>query len=505
MLTAATSPDEGERIRILLIEDSENDAFLLGELLRESGLVVEIEHVRDAAALRSALSRRAFDVAISDWVLGDRFDGPAALRIVRESDPELPVILVSAILDEERAVEGLRAGASDFVPKGATARLIPAIEREAKRRRETLARAREVARLKTAFLSNVSHEVRLPLQILTGGAELLGEAVSEDDTLAPVVTSMRDASARLVETVTAFLDLARLDAGLFETCPILVDVPSLVEGIVRELAPRAASKGLSLSAEIAEGETLVAFDEYCLTQVIRKLLDNALKFTEEGCVTLRLARDTGGALSLEVRDTGVGMDESFLARLGEAFTQEDPGATRRFEGAGTGLALTGRFLALFGAHLSVESRKGEGSVFRIRFADQAATRATAVAAVNGERPLILAVEDDPPTRSYLDRALRLRYDLVFAQTGSEARARLSASGKLVRLVLMDLSLHGEDGPALGRLLRQDRKLPLLAVTERSSPTERRRALDAGCDAFVARPLSSRMLISTIERLLVGAA
>jgi len=424
----------------------------------------------------------------------------------------VPFILVSSVLGEEPAVAAMKAGANDFVPKSALGRLMPAIEREVRHHREARERAREVSRLKAAFLSTVSHEIRLPLQVLISSADLLEEIVTERDDLGPVLTSMRDAGARILDTITAVLELSKLEAGAFETCPISVEVAPLLESVVREFVPRATAKQLSLSCEIDARDAITFFDEHCLAQVIRKLLDNAVKFTPRGSIAVRLSYDHEGALCLEIRDTGVGIDESFLKRLGESFSQEDPGDTRPFEGAGTGLALVRRFLGIFAARLSAESRKGEGSVFRVHFADEPAARTAAIAAgalALGDRPegrpVILAVEDDPPTQSYLERALRARYDLVFVRTGAEADDRLADGDRRVRLVLMDLSTpSGEESLRLGRKLREGapgRTVPVLGMDVPSSPARRRRALEGGCDAFLPMPLSSRVLISTIERLL----
>jgi signal transduction histidine kinase len=129
----------------------------------------------------------------------------------------------------------------------------------------------------------------------------------------------------------------------------------------------AAEKGLKLRLEIAESDATVRFDEYCLQSALSNLLQNAIKFTDRGEIVLGLDRDSTGTLKLEVRDTGIGIDNDYLPRLFEPFSQEQTGHRRRFEGAGLGLAFARKCVELGGAQISAASRKGEGSTFTIAF------------------------------------------------------------------------------------------------------------------------------------------
>jgi signal transduction histidine kinase len=129
----------------------------------------------------------------------------------------------------------------------------------------------------------------------------------------------------------------------------------------------AAEKGLTLRLDIAESDATGRFDEYCLHSALNNLLQNAIKFTDRGEIVLGLDRDTSGALKLEVRDTGIGIDHDYLPRLFEPFSQEQAGHQRRFEGAGLGLAFARRCVEFGGAQISAASRKGEGSTFTIAF------------------------------------------------------------------------------------------------------------------------------------------
>jgi PAS domain S-box-containing protein len=394
---------------------------------------------------------------------------------------------------------------------------------ERKRAEEELARARDAAvesvRLKSAFLANMSHEIRTPLNVILGCTSLLGEYLSEmgDESQRPLLEGIERGGSRLMRTIHGILDLSRIETGTFEIDPVPLDLPALIERHVSDVRVLADSKHLALAFEIREPRARVVFDEHCLSNTLMNLLGNAIKFTEAGCVSVKLFRNRQGALCLEIRDTGIGIDPAFLPRLFEPFVQEDSGYSRRFEGSGLGLALTKNYLELNGASLSVESEKGRGSVFTILFSkrsEMAAQGALLEAPPSaggsardsrrsrGERPLLLVVEDDAETQRYMERLLSCRYRVLLAASAAEARSHFDARGDGIRVVLMDLSLRGsEDGLMLTRQLRaQGRLVPIIATTAHALVEDQHRALDAGCDAYLAKPIDRTELFSVIERL-----
>jgi|SRR5882724_5192624 len=269
--------------------------------------------------------------------------------------------------------------------------------RERKRTQEKLAESRdkalEAARLKAAFVANMSHEIRTPLNIILGCSELIDDHLLKigDRSQTAIFTGLRDASKRLMTTIHGILDLSRIETGAFEVLPVPLQASGLVERAIHELAPMATAKGLKLVCELEEREAVVLFDEYCLAQAVGHLLHNAIKFTEAGTVVVRLHRDHDDQLCLTVADTGVGIDERFLERVFEPFSQEDSGTTRGFEGNGLGLALCKSYVAMNHARLSVDSAKGKGSSFTIRFLPSRELRDRAL---DGSiRPHPLHVED----------------------------------------------------------------------------------------------------------------
>ena len=235
---------------------------------------------------------------------------------------------------------------------------------------EALMRAEESGRMKKAFLANLSHEIRTPLNIIVGYTSLISSFVhGEGEDLDPrsVLESMEGATHRLLNTIHATLDLSKIEKGSLGLRPEVLDVRAVVATELEPLRNDAERKGISLSSDLGDQPRTVRFDAYCLSSAIRKLFDNAVKFTAQGEITVTLRQEADDSLVLEVTDTGTGIGSGYLPNLFEPFSQEDPGLTRRFEGAGIGLALAKRFLELNGATVSAVSEKGKGSAFRIHF------------------------------------------------------------------------------------------------------------------------------------------
>ncbi len=236
-----------------------------------------------------------------------------------------------------------------------------------------LASARDAAlestRLKSAFLANTSHEIRTPLNVILGYTDLVGEHLANigDHTQDAYLEALGRAGRRLLKTIQQILDYSRMEAGALALDPSAIALAPFIEDQANDLKVLAAEKGLELRLEIAESEATVRFDEYCLQSALSNLLHNAIKFTDSGEIVLGLDRDGAGALKLEIRDTGIGIDDNYMPRLFEPFSQEQTGHNRRFEGAGLGLAFARKCVELGGARIFAASRKGEGSTFTIEF------------------------------------------------------------------------------------------------------------------------------------------
>jgi PAS domain S-box-containing protein len=228
---------------------------------------------------------------------------------------------------------------------------------------EARRRAEEASRLKSSLLANMSHEIRTPLTGIIGFADVLAEEVEDEH--GEFARAIGSNGRRLLDTLNAVLELARLEAGEVQFGRDELDLRAVVAEAVAPLVPRAGAKGLGLTVSLHPEPVLVESDASALGRVVSNLVSNAVKFTEEGGVSVAVRAGAAGA-EVRVADTGVGIAPSFLPRLFEAFYQESEGDERSHEGNGLGLVITQRLVERMGGTIEVASEKGVGSAFTVR-------------------------------------------------------------------------------------------------------------------------------------------
>ncbi len=221
----------------------------------------------------------------------------------------------------------------------------------------------KTARLKEALLQNVSHEIRTPLAGIIGTAQMLQSDVPED--VREFLSNIEESGHRLAETLNEMLDLAGLQSESVENRPEIVNLSEEVQEVLRSLQSVVDRRGLFLRVNVAQPEILVRADRSALYRSLRNLVDNAIKFTTDGGILLDVSASYEFAY-LRVMDTGVGIEADAKDDVFEAFSQEDSGTDRSFEGVGLGLAVTKRLLAMMDGEIRVHSQKGAGSSFVVR-------------------------------------------------------------------------------------------------------------------------------------------
>ena len=238
--------------------------------------------------------------------------------------------------------------------------------------------ALQASRVKSEFLANMSHEIRTPLNVVLGYTDVLADEIDsqENEEMKEHLDAIRRAGRRLNRTIQGILDFSKIEARAFELRPQSVKLATMLEHHINDIRILAEQKNLRLRCVIDDPKATVLFDEYCLSGALTNLLQNAIKFTEEGSVTARLYRGSDRSLKISITDTGIGIEPGYLARIFEPFSQEESGYTRRFEGNGLGLALTRSYLQLNSATISVQSQKGQGSTFSISFAPESELQLT---------------------------------------------------------------------------------------------------------------------------------
>ena len=387
------------------------------------------------------------------------------------------------------------------------------LEQKVEERTRQLAQA---SAAKSQFLANMSHELRTPLNAILGFGQLLRRCLHDPEEQ-NVLRQMQSAGDALVRIIDDILDLTRIEADQvrleqkpFTVADCLGQVENLMQGSARD-------KGLRLQfGPVEQLPRPVLGDALRLQQVLTNLVGNALKFTEQGEVAVRLLRvgDTsqGPRLRFEVRDTGIGIDPVTVNRLFRPFTQADESSTRRYGGTGLGLVISRRLVELMGGTIGVESRVGEGSTFWFEIPFVWARDGEAPTAAGSDEPpadegprltglRVLVVDDSALNRLLVERALRQEGALpTLAGDGQQALQILKARPDAVDVALMDIQMPVMDGLEATRAIRADAalaRLPVIAFTAGVMAEDRKAAEAAGVDGFLAKPVDIHWLVSTL--------
>jgi PAS domain S-box-containing protein len=386
------------------------------------------------------------------------------------------------------------------------------LEEQVAARTVELAAAKESAerasRAKSVFLANMSHEIRTPLNAIIGLTQLL-----QAEPLAPAqearLHKVGHAADHLLGLLNDVLDLSKIEADKLSLSIEAYEPPALIERCGAMMREAVQAKGLTLQLALEPPWPRLLGDPRRLGQVLLNLLSNAVKFTARGGVVLAAARrplDEGGALRIEVHDTGIGLSGEELARVFQPFEQADTSTTRRFGGTGLGLAISKRLVELMGGRIGADSRVGEGSCFWIELPWVEAPPALPAAAAGEDLPRLdgvqLLLAEDNEVNQEVARAI-LQHAGARVDVAGDGRAALGlARGRGYDLILMDMQMPVMDGLEATRLIRllpQHARTPIVAMTANVFAEDQQACAEAGMNDHLPKPMQALAMLQMVAR------
>jgi len=387
--------------------------------------------------------------------------------------------------------------------------------------------ADEASKAKSEFLANMSHEIRTPMQSIIGMTDILSETKLTKEQ-AHLVTTLEHAGNNLLEIVNNILDLSKIEAGKIELSTAPFDISQVINTVMRICSFKAKDKGIDISFQVEDDiPSMLLGDKTYLQQILINLIDNAIKFTAQGSITVRVIADPAGrcrhvavsthelhtcCLQFSVADTGIGIPIEAQQKIFDAFSQADASTTRLYGGTGLGTTISKRIVEKMGGRIWVESEPGKGSTFFFTAEfiipqDQVRPniKTTSKTSEGNEQPLnILLAEDTEDIRMLILTYLKkLPYTIDTAENGAEAVEKYQAAN--YDLILMDMEMPVMDGYTAVKTIREleadnpySEPVPIVALTAHALREHEQKSLDVGCTGHVTKPIKKAQLLALIH-------
>jgi len=487
-----------------------------------------IHDLGEVAARANQLSRQykdkvepGFDAFVYEARKG--IDSQIEWTYIRKNGSRFPVSLaVTAITNDQGDITGYLGVAVDI------SELKYAMAELKSTHKQLLDAANETSRMKSQFLANMSHEIRTPMNGVLGMAELLGDT-DLTDTQREYIGIIQQSGNALLAIINDILDSAKIESGRIDLQETPFNIADVLKGVMQTVSPTAIKKNIRLSSEVDSRITSnVVGDPGRLRQVLLNLASNAVKFTNQGEVALKVSLlsedEEVYRLNFKVQDSGIGINPDSIAHIFQPFTQADNTNKRLYGGTGLGLTISSQIVQAMGGSIRVESREKEGSEFWFDLTlmkteeqvqsleapapaakkkkSRSITQAIRLAQKDGQKLSILLAEDNPVNQQVTTMQLkRLGIDADVAENGEEALQAIRS--KHYDVVLMDCQMPVMDGYEASREIRRqfpESPVHIIALTANAMKEDRKKCLEAGMNDYLSKPLTAKDLAEALDRM-----
>jgi len=527
-----------KKVKILIVDDNQFNIDILENLLEIQGYS-NFKSITDSRLAIDLVESFEPDLILLDLMM-PHLNGFQVMEMLNAMLPQntyLPVLVLTADITIETKQRALAAGAKDFLSKPFDLNEVglriknlietrflhqqlnsqnQILEEKVKERTNELEKTvidLEIAknkaeasdRLKTAFMNNISHEIRTPLNGIVGFASFIIQPDLSMEEKEEFLEILNTSSDRLINTITDYMDISLIISGNMEVHPKPVDIAVVLMEVHKFFKESCAKKNLEFKLQLPNNadNLILNTDGIILRKAISKLVDNAVKFTDVGSITLGF-EIKNEKIDIYVRDTGKGIEKEAQERVYEFFMQEDINNTRGHEGSGLGLSIANGIIQLLGGKIRLESEKNEGTSMFVELPNNLSLSSLKPKSKTNtikkyKKPLILIVEDDNSNYSFINALLRKDNNTLRAYNGQEA-VDLCKKDPDITIVLMDIKMPVMNGIEATQLIKSFRNdLPIIAVTAYAQSGDEYNIKAAGCDDYIAKPVNKAELMSLIQQ------
>lgn len=379
---------------------------------------------------------------------------------------------------------------------------------------EVSLKAQESDRLKTAFLNNISHELRTPMNGILGFLEYLEDPQLEGDIKTQFIKNIRVSSERLLNTLQDLIEISEIEAGDLKVKFETVNLRSLIDFSAKLFKPRAQAKDLDIKFElhIPEDKQVIWSDPNKLKGILIHLLNNAIKFTNKGHIKVEV-KLIGDELLFLVSDTGIGMSEKDIANIYQHFVQIEEHLTRKYDGLGLGLSICEAYSRCLSGQLDINSSLDSGTTVSLKIPyisgkkERKKENELMESRYHFKEAKVLLVDDDPINLQLLEKFLRdsvAQLTTVKAKNGVEA-IEYYRQDPSFDMVLMDLKMPLMNGFEATKIIRElNKEIPIIAQTAYAMHQDKEKALNEGCNDYLSKPLNKMLFYKTLDKYLKAA-